>query len=550
MAILCKLINATSWWVLNKDSDVQAMATALLNQWVINDADTWNLAVTAWQVASGKCFIEVTRTNTSPNEKWLLYVWNQQDEAKTLWSNKFIYIEIPQNNINDNTLNTNPTWSWIANIVVWSAWPASNYIPLATTDWSWNITDVRTFIKLKTWIIDKLTGNTWKIFYSDWAWKIQEITIWSSTQVLTSNGTSSAPTFQSISIDITALTEKTTIQEDDLFVMYSASNTANRKIKATNALKSTKEIFVAWEDITAWNALYIHTDWKAYKTDASNSSKINFIWFATNTVSSWWNVIVDTSWVSNTQTWLTIWSDYYLWWDIGASSNITVDSWTGSNFDIWYSTDEFAVWQTFTTTDNLYISKVEVYLWKTWSPTDNLIMEIRSNTTWSVIATSNTVISWTTLTTTPTKQEFLFNFSIPAWTTYTIYISRTGGLSPTNFYGIYDTSSNIYAWWSAYRYNSNWTPAAIAVDLRFIITANTLIFWWKISSIDYIPLWLPIVKIWQAISATAIKIEENNDDLNWTLWTTATTWSVVLWNAVWYVTIKINWVDRKIPYYS
>lgn len=322
MAILCKLINATSWWVLNKDSDVQAMATAILNQWVINDATTWNLAVTAWQVASGKCFIEVTRTNTSPNEKWLLYVWNQSNTDITIWSNKFIYIEIPQNNINDNTINTNPTWSWIANIVVWTAWPASNYIPLATTDWSWNITDVRTFIKLKTWIIDKLTGNTWKMFYTDWAWKIQEITIWSSTQVLTSNGTNSAPTFQSISIDITALTEKTTIQENDLFVMYSASNTANRKIKATNALKSTKEIFVAWENITAWNALYIHTDWKVYKTDASNASKINFIWFATNTVSTWWNVIVDTSWVSATQSGLTAWSDYYLSntaWDISTT---------------------------------------------------------------------------------------------------------------------------------------------------------------------------------------------------------------------------------------
>jgi len=75
---------------------------------------------------------------------------------------------------------------------------------------------------------------------------------------------------------------------------------------------STKSTIVAWENITSWNALYIHTDWKVYKTDASNSSKINFVWFATNTISSWWNVVVDTSWISNTQSWLTAWSNYYL----------------------------------------------------------------------------------------------------------------------------------------------------------------------------------------------------------------------------------------------
>jgi hypothetical protein len=62
---------------------------------------------------------------------------------------------------------------------------------------------------------------------------------------LTSNGATSAPSFQSISMDITALTEKTTIDENDLFVMYSASNTANRKIKSTNALQSTKSTFEA-----------------------------------------------------------------------------------------------------------------------------------------------------------------------------------------------------------------------------------------------------------------------------------------------------------------
>ena len=74
---------------------------------------------------------------------------------------------------------------------------------------------------------------------------------------------------------------------------------------------ATKSIFTAWENITAWNALYISWN-NVFKTDASNLSKINFIWFASANASLWWNVIVDTSWVSNAQSGLTAWSDYYL----------------------------------------------------------------------------------------------------------------------------------------------------------------------------------------------------------------------------------------------
>jgi hypothetical protein len=91
---------------------------------------------------------------------------------------------------------------------------------------------------------------------------------------------------------------------------------------------ATKSTFVAGENITAWNALYVsnwdwwRTVWRVYRTDATNTARIGFIWFATNTATTWNNVIVDTSWVSNTQTWLTVWSDYYLSNTAGAISTI------------------------------------------------------------------------------------------------------------------------------------------------------------------------------------------------------------------------------------
>ena len=72
-----------------------------------------------------------------------------------------------------------------------------------------------------------------------------------------------------------------------------------------------------WETNMNYMSFWLNSNIQAlyswcYKTDASNSSKINFIWFASANASIGNTVTVDTSWVSNTLTWLTIWGDYYL----------------------------------------------------------------------------------------------------------------------------------------------------------------------------------------------------------------------------------------------
>ncbi|MDD3302287.1 MAG: tail fiber protein [Candidatus Gracilibacteria bacterium] len=204
MAIICKLINATTGGVLNKDSDIQALATTILNEGVIDDATTGNLKVTAGQVASGRCFIEVTRTNTSPEETFLLYVWNQQNEAVTIGSNKKIFIQIPQDNINDNTLNTSPIGSGIAEIVVDVAFPSGNYIPLAEIDGGGAITDLRPFATLKGSLVDgisssQITGGNWKIPYTNGSGETIELALGAVGEVLQSNGETSAPTFENVS---------------------------------------------------------------------------------------------------------------------------------------------------------------------------------------------------------------------------------------------------------------------------------------------------------------------------------------------------------------
>lgn len=63
------------------------------------------------------------------------------------------------------------------------------------------------------------------------------------------------------------------------------------------------------------------------------------------------------------------------------------------------------------------------------------------------------------------------------------------------------------------------------------------------------PAWQDDLKIWQAFSTDSIKIEKAVSEFFGIESNSVTAWSIVLWNAEWYVTVKINWEDKKIPYY-
>lgn len=338
MAIICKLINATTWWVLNKDSDIQALATHIMNEWVIDDSDTSNFEVTAWQVWSWKAFIEVTRTNTSPDEKYLVYVWNQQDEAKTLWSNKKIFIKVPLDNINDNTLNTNPTWSWIATIEVEDAYPVSDYyLSLAETDAGWNITDTRVFTTIKWDLLDSVAstdikGWNWKVFYTNWSGVNTELALWTASQVLTSNGATSAPTFQSPTVDINWLSATTTLTATDEFIV---NQSWNKKITWQNLKTAINKFWWTGADwavtdadltITWSNNTYIvknYTSWTAWSvartctvTPTGCITHIKIQWDADFT-----NWTFNFSWK---------WMPWGAWWDAWVDGWANPTAWTWS----------------------------------------------------------------------------------------------------------------------------------------------------------------------------------------------------------------------------
>lgn len=120
------------------------------------------LAVTTNTVAIGKCLIHCTRTSTTPNED--LWVVFENTAAVTIDTSgtKKVWIAITQANINDGSLNVDPTGASIGAIATGAAYPAGNYIPLASITGG-VITDARPTSTLGSHVVNgilKLTTGT------------------------------------------------------------------------------------------------------------------------------------------------------------------------------------------------------------------------------------------------------------------------------------------------------------------------------------------------------------------------------------------------------
>lgn len=116
---------------LMQDKDVGTLIdvlTPITTGLILNN----DLVVSTNSVAIGKCLIHCTRTSTTPNETvWVVF---ENTSAVTIDTSgtKKVYIEVTQANINDGTLNIDPTGVGIATIKTGASYPSSNYIPLAS----------------------------------------------------------------------------------------------------------------------------------------------------------------------------------------------------------------------------------------------------------------------------------------------------------------------------------------------------------------------------------------------------------------------------------
>ena len=144
--------------------------------------------------------------------------------------------------------------------------------------------------------------------------------------------------------------------------------------------------------------LWVLQAW-VYKSDASNINKINFVWFANATITTWNNIKLNTSWVDWNQTGLIAWKDYYLSntpWEIQATP------WT----------NKIHVWKAISSTE-IKINNTDKYNSETYE----------QKTTWEK---SVTYLAWKCLNTDASSYTWFQDWNIWSWA-YITYNSAQNG---------------------------------------------------------------------------------------------------------------------------
>ena len=217
---------------INTDNDLSAHIDSITTPWVIN----W-LEVTDTQITSGRAFVEVTRTVTSPDETF--YVLYELDETLGIspLANQYIYIKVDENAINDGSNNAE-NGIGIGEIEVSDTTPTENFVLLAETDGTGGIdTTNREIWKIRA---DKIwDGWANKLYYTDNNWSIQELPFGSPSQTLVSNWETEAPSWQSPTVGIAWLDETTTLTWTDDFLVRTGD--WNRKITRDSMTENLKE---------------------------------------------------------------------------------------------------------------------------------------------------------------------------------------------------------------------------------------------------------------------------------------------------------------------
>ena len=288
---------------------------------------------------------------------------------------------------------------------------------------------------------------------------------------------------------------------------------------------STGKLYVAWEDVVAWDALYVDTTtWEVFKTDATDQNKRNFVWFANSAALTWANVLVNKTYDDN-QSGLTIWETYYLSWFIeGATWNLETtpvvpftSNVNSTSYDVW-----MVDFNQFWGLTNVKITDIEMALFRNWNPTGNIraivsgkVAPTLSLNEWTL--SDNSIASATIGNSSP-YSTYSFNF---ASTTpivgngncyFWFYHDQPNGT--TNRISLWGTASwgtiyqrriNLTDTWSN---TASWIRAYIKVDYIDLDTGIA----WTISSapkplwVEEIPLSLQIVPVWLADSATSIDV--------------------------------------------
>ena len=152
---------------------------------------------------------------------------------------------------------------------------------------------------------------------------------------------------------------------------------------AINISSSTlSNSYTAWENISAWNAVYMNTDWLVYLAGTATT----FLWFAKSTVSASQSVVVDINGITATQSWLSIWTKYYLVtstpsWNTWANKTAMTTARYGLTASA-VNSKIYCIWWTINSTQYLQTNEEYDPLLNTWASKANMTtwrQELRSS---------------------------------------------------------------------------------------------------------------------------------------------------------------------------
>jgi len=242
-----------------KDKDYTELGLNTIRPGVIT-----GLEVTTNSVGTGKGFVRVTRTATTPEEIILVRVEITEAEVIDTSGTKKVWIEINQDNINDPALN-DANGTLAGTVETGADYPAGNYIPLADIV-AGVITDERKVATIKAKNI-----NGAEVFFETDAGGIKVV-------------------FKKADGDEADVEVENIYAITDYFLNGKGTNTALGLVKLNASGKIPASLLesspvlatsldkLAGESIALGDAVYIDsTDRKAYKTQASNTAKLNFI---------------------------------------------------------------------------------------------------------------------------------------------------------------------------------------------------------------------------------------------------------------------------------
>lgn len=190
----------------------------------------------------------------------------------------------------------------------------------------------------------------------------------------------------------TAKTSSWAGDENKIPLLNSSWQLAEWFINTAAIVGNDNGIYLAWENITAWQPVYLNTsDYKLYKADATTDTKCLIYWFAYETKTTGNAIKVTLPWSINTSvSGLTQGSEYYL---TNTAGTISTTPWTTVT----------AVWYALTTT-KLYVYPVVssgVYNTKPTSKTSSNVRlsadTARSTTTltpWTLVKSIRAPFSW------------------------------------------------------------------------------------------------------------------------------------------------------------